>query len=78
MTPDEIRTAREALGLSQQQLADVMGYSTRQRVSDLETGTRNPSPAAVRLIRLYLVLHSQAPQFLPDDWPVKRGVKGVK
>lgn len=75
MTPPEIRAAREALGLTQAQLATIMGLHGQPTIGAWEGGTRNPSPAAVRLIRLYLVLHEQAPHLLPEDWPVKREVK---
>lgn len=69
MTPAEIRAARKALGLTQKQLAEVMGMRGQSTVSEWERSIEHPSPAAVRLIRLYLVLHSQAPKLLPDDWP---------
>lgn len=39
--PAELRSLREAAGLSQQNLADAMGV-TRAAVSHWETGTRSP------------------------------------
>lgn len=79
MTPDQIKEARHAMGLSVADLARLLETDpqTVRRMEQSETANtfRRPAPRMVRLIRLYLVLHSQAPQFLPDDWPVKRGVK---
>lgn len=63
MTPEAFKQARLSLGLSQGQLAAVMGYSSNQRVSQIERGLRNPSPAAERLLRAYVA------GYRPDDWP---------
>lgn len=50
MSPDEIVTLRERLGLSQTELAERVGvvYSTVWR---WETGQVEPSPLALRLLR---------------------------
>jgi putative transcriptional regulator len=50
MTPDELRTIRKALGLSQAAMAQIVGVS-RRTVEHWEAGTRNVSPPAARLIR---------------------------
>lgn len=49
MTPTDLRTAREALGMSQAEFAEALGYSgphTRAKVSAWEGG-RIPIPARV-------------------------------
>lgn len=63
MTPTDIRAARQRLGLSQEQMALMLGYSARYTVSDIERGTKNPSPAAVRLLQAYI------DGYRPNDWP---------
>lgn len=52
MTPAEITTIREQLGLTQAEFAVVSGYGASQRISELERGTRSPSGAAIQLLRL--------------------------
>lgn len=63
MTGSEIATIRKALGLSQQELAAVMGYGNKVRISELERGKREIGPAAERLLDAYLK------GYRPDDWP---------
>ena len=69
MTADEFRAGRLTLGLSQQSLADLMGYGSRSRVYEIEAGRRIPGPAAARLLQAYLN------GYRPDDWP--DGVDGA-
>jgi DNA-binding transcriptional regulator YiaG len=64
MTPEEIRKARRELGLSQSEMAAVMGLRGAPSVSEWERGIRIPSGHAVRLIRAYL------DGYRPADWPV--------
>lgn len=67
MTPAEIRAARESLGLTQAQIAPLVGYGGKravQTISDIERGKVAPAPYAIRLLRLYLS------GVRPDDWPV--------
>lgn len=66
MTGDDIRRARGALGLTQAQLAAVMGYSGKSRIAELEAGTRSPGPAAIRLLRAY------GAGYRPPDWPLRK------
>lgn len=66
MTPQDVRTARLALGLSQPQFAAVLGYGSASRISALEGGRENPGPAVTRLIRAYL------DGYRPHDWPLPR------
>lgn len=64
MTPAErFRAARQSLGLTQAQLADAMGYGDKMRISDIERGVRDPSPAAERLLQAYL------DGYRPQGWP---------
>lgn len=63
MTPAEIRTARQQLGLTQAGLARMLGYSSRTRVCDLEAGRKVPSESVLRLLRAFL------DGYRPDDWP---------
>ena len=71
MTPDQVLSIREALDLTQAELASVMGYGKAVRVSELERGGRKPSPAAERLLKAYAVGHR------PEDWPDKTSRTGA-
>ena len=42
MTPDQFRSLRESIGLTQEQLAELSGFS-QQYLSGLEQGRRNPT-----------------------------------
>lgn len=63
MTPADFRAARQRLGLSQEQLAFMLGYRARYTVSDIERGNKAPNGAAVRLLQAYLE------GYRPADWP---------
>ena len=63
MTPEEIRTIRAGLGLTQAALAAVMGYGAPARIAELESGRRAPSAAAERLLAAY------RDGYRPADWP---------
>jgi DNA-binding transcriptional regulator YiaG len=65
MTPTELQQARQSLGLTQSQLAPLLGYSNKTRISELERGTREPGAAVVRLLQAYL------DGYRPADWPGK-------
>ena len=62
MTGDEIREIRVGLGLTQEQMARLLGYSSNQRISDIERGTRDAGPAVELLLRAYRDGH------IPLDW----------
>lgn len=47
---DRIKEAREAAGLSQQQLADAVAKGVRQRVNEWERGVRTPRRDALERI----------------------------
>lgn len=63
MNPDEIKQARNSLGLTQSQLAPLLGYGATPRVAEIESGARNASDCVVRLLRAYL------DGYRPSDWP---------
>lgn len=63
MTPAELKQARIDLGLTQAQLAPLLGYRHTPRISELESGARKPTAAAVLLLRAYLS------GYRPPDWP---------
>lgn len=68
MTPTAIREARKQLGLSQSDLARLLGLSSQTRIAEYEAGTRRPSRSAQLLLAAY------AEGRLPLDWPeVVRG-----
>lgn len=64
MTPDQLREARQRLGLTQVELAAVLGI-TKDHLSDCERGARAKAlgPSAARLLRAYLE------GYRPSDWP---------
>jgi DNA-binding transcriptional regulator YiaG len=49
-TPATIRALRQHLGKSQSELAEMLGMGRLQRVSDLETGRREPSGPVRKLL----------------------------
>ncbi len=52
---EEFRAARATLGMTQQQLGGMLGYSLKRAkvtVCEIEKGTRNPSEPVLRLLRL--------------------------
>lgn len=67
-----MKRARVALGLTQAQLAAVMGYSGKSRIAELESGARKPSPAAIRLLRAY------SAGYRPPDWPLRKAEQGAE
>ncbi len=54
MTPaEEFITARAALGMTQQQLAEALGFKRgRQTICDIEKGRRNPRETVLRYLRV--------------------------
>ena len=57
-----IRTRRESLGLSQKELADLLGFASHQIVSDLERGRRDVK--AWELAKIAEVLHLTLPSLM--------------
>ena len=64
MTPAEIKAAREALGLTQAQIAPLLGYGSQSRIAEIEGGKKRAGPAVIRLLRAYL------DGYRPSDWPM--------
>ena len=62
MPPAEFRNLRRKLGLTQDQLAIVMGYGNQSRISEVEGGETVPARSE-RLMLAY------ASGYRPDDWP---------
>ncbi|MDQ3234333.1 MAG: helix-turn-helix transcriptional regulator [Pseudobdellovibrionaceae bacterium] len=52
MKPSEIKNIRERLNLTQEEFALSIGLASKNVISNLETGFRNPSGIVVRLLRL--------------------------
>ena len=74
MQPDEIRTMRLDLGLTQSELAQVLGYrgntaSAAVLVSNYEKGARELPTAQWRLLQMY---HTFG---LPKDWTPERAAE---
>jgi DNA-binding transcriptional regulator YiaG len=67
MTPDEFKTIRRTLGLTQPELARVLGYASRNGVAILESAAsgRVASAQVERLMRAYEA------GYRPSDWPGK-------
>lgn len=69
MTPKQIAAARAKLGLTQEQMARMLGYAGEHRrmaAYKLETGARVLSDLQRRMIEAYLDGHR------PKDWPVQK------
>ena len=63
MTPEDIRTTRSELGLTQAQMTILLGYGSVARISELENGSREPSVSVLRLLSAYKA------GYRPEDWP---------
>ena len=72
MTAAEFKALRQSLGLTQIQLAKILGYATRERVAgiELETRTARQVPALLgRLMRAYEA------GYRPPDWPKQQSTE---
>lgn len=65
MENDEFRSIRKRLGLTQAQLASVLGYSHLMQVSEIERD-KNPKPVP-RAIALLMRAYDEG--YRPRDWP---------
>ena len=65
MDNDEFRAIRKRLGLTQAQLAAVLGYSHLMQVSEIER-ISNPKPVP-RAIALLMRAYDEG--YRPKDWP---------
>ena len=54
MTPNEFKKIRLELGLSQTEMAKVLGYTTRAMISRLEGGSRVITPRMALTIKLLM------------------------
>jgi DNA-binding transcriptional regulator YiaG len=58
MTPDQIRTARHALGMTHRQFGEALGVqeqtARRWEIAEGKTSNRVPSETVIRLIRVLL------------------------
>jgi len=54
MTAAEFSAARLALGLTQQEFADLLGIATNKHISDIERGVRNVSRTVALLAEIRL------------------------
>jgi len=64
MFPSTFRVLRKELGLTQAQLADVMGYAGQPRIAALEDEYGPDIPAQTRRLMLAYVSG-----YRPHDWP---------
>lgn len=68
VTQHELHEARHKLGLSLEEMAEMLGYlgaQRRQMMWDLENGRRTIREPQQRLVRAYLE------GYRPKDWPVE-------
>ena len=67
MTPEDIKEARQTLGLTQAQLGDLLDTVQttvrRMEMDPIRATHRSPAPRMVRLLRAYL------DGYRPADWP---------
>ena len=63
MTPAQFKEARQSLGLTPPQAADLLGYGSRTRISEVEHGRKAASASVILLLRAYLA------GYRPADWP---------
>jgi transcriptional regulator with XRE-family HTH domain len=66
MDGQQIKEARKHLGLTQTQLAEVMGYYNNTHISRIESGFRGMSEQGQKLLQAYL------DGYRPKDWPVEK------
>ncbi len=52
MSPTQFKAIRERLGLSQEELAQVLCLSGKKVVSNIETGVRNPGRLVVVIMQI--------------------------
>jgi transcriptional regulator with XRE-family HTH domain len=63
MTGDKVKQARKQLGLTQAQLAQVMGLTGKTYISKIENNTQPLGEVSIRLLKAYLA------GYRPEDWP---------
>ena len=63
MTPETFKEVREALGLTQAEVADLLGYGHPSRISEIENGRRKPGDTVLLLLKAYRA------GYRPENWP---------
>ena len=66
MTPEQFKAARNSLGLSGNQMGQMLGYQgdhIRVQINRMETGAKPIRNVQARLMNAYLS------GYRPDDWP---------
>lgn len=63
MTPAEFKEARQSLGLGQMQMAQMLGFSRKASVGDMERAVKPITDQTARLMRAYIA------GYRPADWP---------
>lgn len=57
-TPDRMRSLRELLGYTQEEMAVALGFGSYQRVSELENAKRLPSKPVKRILEMLVESNS--------------------
>jgi len=57
ITPHDFRAMRMKLGLSQQKMAELLGYNTRSMICHLESGNRYITPRMTITMNLLMEKH---------------------
>lgn len=52
MSSERFREIRESLGFTQQEISEVLGYSSKNVVTHIERGARNPGKLAMAVLEL--------------------------
>lgn len=67
MSPKQLKETREQLGLTQDELAQVLGLAGKKTISHFETGFRTPSPL-ISAVMSYLgsLSERKAQEFLEE------------
>lgn len=52
MSSKEFKNAREKIGLNQEEMAEVLGFSGKTAISNIETGVRSPGKLAMGVMEL--------------------------
>jgi transcriptional regulator with XRE-family HTH domain len=68
MTAEQFRAIRHRLGLTQEELATVLGYSLAMQVSEIERAT-NPKPVP-RHVAMLMTAFDKG--YRTDDWPTRQ------
>jgi transcriptional regulator with XRE-family HTH domain len=67
--PEKLRTLRQRRGMTQKQLAELLGFSTEVYISALENGRRKPGTELV--LRLATIFGVTTDQLMRDELEVE-------